>query len=56
MWQERVQQDEAYDGYQQLVHPLVQKSKRDKDDSGAKSTRNRRVEIPEKRGGLLRGG
>lgn len=56
MWQEGVQQDETYDRYQHNVHPPVQKTKRNKDNGGAKGTRNSRVEIPEKRSGLPREG
>lgn len=56
VWQEGVQQDEAYDRYQHRVHPSVQKTKRYKDDGGAKGTRDSRVEVPEKRGGLLKEG
>lgn len=53
--QEGVKQDEAHDGHQHRVHPPVQQTKRNKYDGGTKSTRKSRIEVPEKRGGLLRG-
>lgn len=54
MWQEGVQQDEAYNRNEQRVHPPVQKTQRNKDGGGAKGPRNSRIEVPEKRRGLLR--
>lgn len=51
--QQGVDENEAYCGQQQQPHPPVKEANGDKQQCASQATGQRRVEVPEKGGGLL---